>query len=141
MKGVHVQVAAEDCFRLMKEMQQSADTFHHTGGVHNAALCDVNGIILSRMDIGRHNALDKIYGYCLRNAISIKDKIIVFSGRISSEILLKVAKIGCEIILSKSAPTELALQLAEDLGITTIGFIRNHSLNVYTHPERVLNIK
>ena len=141
MKGVHVQVAADDCFRLMKEMQQSADTFHRTGGVHNAALCDVNGIILSRMDIGRHNALDKIYGYCLRNDISIKDKIIVFSGRISSEILLKVAKIGCEIILSKSAPTELALQLAEDLGITTIGFIRNHSLNVYTHPERVLNIK
>ena len=127
-------------FSVNERNAQSADTFHHTGGVHNA-LCDVNGIILSRMDIGRHNALDKIYGYCLRNDISIKDKIIVFSGRISSEILLKVAKIGCEIILSKSAPTELALQLAEDLGITTIGFIRNHSLNVYTHPERVLNIK
>ena len=77
MKGVHVQVLADDCFRLMKEMRQSADTFHRTGGVHNAALCDVNGIILSRMDIGRHNALDKIYGYCLRNDISIKDKIIV----------------------------------------------------------------
>lgn len=141
MNGVHVQVAAEDCFRLMKEMQQSAETFRHTGGVHNASLCDVNAIILSRMDIGRHNALDKIYGYCLKNNISISDKIIVFSGRISSEILLKVAKIGCEIILSKSAPTELALQLAEELGITTIGFIRNQSLNVYTHPERVLNIK
>ncbi len=92
MNGVHVQVAAEDCFRLMKEMQQSAETFHHTGGVHNASLCNVNGIILSRMDIGRHNALDKIYGYCLKNNISIRDKIIVFSGRISSEILLKVAK-------------------------------------------------
>lgn len=141
MNDVHVQVTAEDCFRLMKEMQQSAETFRHTGGVHNASLCDVDGIILSRMDIGRHNALDKIYGYCLKNNISIEDKIIVFSGRISSEILLKVAKIGCEIILSKSAPTELALQLAEELGITTIGFIRNQSLNVYTHPERVLNIK
>ena len=93
MNGVHVQVAAEDCFRLMKEMQQSAETFHHTGGVHNASLCNVNGIILSRMDIGRHNALDKIYGYCLKNNISIRDKIIVFSGRISSEILLKVAKL------------------------------------------------
>ncbi|MBJ7958086.1 formate dehydrogenase accessory sulfurtransferase FdhD [Bacillus mycoides] len=141
MNGVHVQVAAEDCFRLMKEMQQSAETFQHTGGVHNASLCDVNGIVLSRMDIGRHNALDKIYGYCLKNNISIRNKIIVFSGRISSEILLKVAKIGCEIILSKSAPTELALQLAEELGITTIGFIRNQSLNIYTHPERVVNIK
>ncbi|MCX2827259.1 formate dehydrogenase accessory sulfurtransferase FdhD [Bacillus pseudomycoides] len=141
MNDIRVKITTQDCFRLMNDMQQSAATFQHTGGVHNAALCDVNGIILSRMDIGRHNALDKIYGYCLKNNISIGDKIIVFSGRISSEILLKVAKIGCEIILSKSAPTEFALQLAEELGITTIGFIRNQSLNVYTHPERVVNIK
>ncbi|MGG0237692.1 formate dehydrogenase accessory sulfurtransferase FdhD [Bacillus rhizoplanae] len=141
MNDIRVKISAQDCFRLMNDMQQSAATFQHTGGVHNAALCDVNGIVLSRMDIGRHNALDKIYGHCLKNNISIGDKIIVFSGRISSEILLKVAKIGCEVILSKSAPTELALELAEQLGITTIGFIRNQSLNVYTHPERVVNIK
>ena len=64
--------------------------------------------------------------------------MIVFSGRISSEILLKVAKIGCEVVLSKSAPTELALQLAEDLGITTVGFIRDGSFNLYTHPERII---
>ncbi len=107
----------------------------------SSALCLPISIRLKIIPFTSHKALDKIYGYCLKNDISIKDKIIVFSGRISSEILLKVAKIGCEIILSKSAPTELALQLAEDLGITTIGFIRNHSLNVYTHPERVLNIK
>ncbi|MDM5189470.1 formate dehydrogenase accessory sulfurtransferase FdhD [Bacillus sp. DX4.1] len=141
MNDIRVKISAQDCFRLMNDMQQSAATFQHTGGVHNAALCDMNGIVLSRMDIGRHNALDKIYGYCLKNNISIGDKIIVFSGRISSEILLKVAKIGCEVILSKSAPTELALELAEQLGITTIGFIRNQSLNVYTHPERVVNMK
>ncbi len=140
MEDIRVKISIDDCFRLMNDLQQSADTFHHTGGVHNAALCDANGIVLSRMDIGRHNALDKIYGYCLKNDISIGDKIIVFSGRISSEILLKVAKIGCEVILSKSAPTELALQLAEQLGITTIGFIRNHSLNVYTCPNRILTI-
>ncbi|PZE21879.1 formate dehydrogenase accessory sulfurtransferase FdhD [Paenibacillus xerothermodurans] len=140
MNDIRVNVSLDDCFRLMSEMQQSAATFHNTGGVHNAALCDVNGIVLSRMDIGRHNALDKIYGHCLKNDISIGDKIIVFSGRISSEILLKVAKIGCEVILSKSAPTELALQLAEELGITTVGFIRNRSLNVYTHPQRIVNI-
>jgi FdhD protein len=138
MNDIRVTLSPEDCFRLMNEMQQSAETFQQTGGVHNAALCDRNGIVLMRMDIGRHNALDKIYGYCLKNDISIGDKVLVFSGRISSEILLKVAKIGCEMVLSKSAPTELALQLAEELGITTVGFIRHQSLNVYTHPERLL---
>ncbi|OIK09209.1 sufurtransferase FdhD [Bacillus sp. MUM 116] len=134
----NVSVTVHDCFRFIEELDNSAVIFQETGGVHNAALCGANGIVISRTDIGRHNALDKIYGYCLKNNISVADKIIVFSGRISSEILLKVAKIGCEVILSKSAPTELALQLAEDLGITTIGFIRNDSLNVYTHPERIL---
>ncbi|WP_421662145.1 formate dehydrogenase accessory sulfurtransferase FdhD [Lysinibacillus telephonicus] len=138
MEDVHVRITPDDCFRLMRDMQESAATFQKTGGVHNASLCDVNGIVLSRMDIGRHNALDKIYGHCLRNNISMQDKIIVFSGRISSEILLKVSKIGCEIVLSKSAPTELALQLAEQLGITTVGFIRQNSLNIYTHKERII---
>ncbi|MBM7607742.1 FdhD protein [Lysinibacillus composti] len=137
MDDIHVRITTDDCFRLMRDMQDSAVTFQETGGVHNAALCDVNGIVLSRMDIGRHNALDKIYGYCLRNNISMQDKIIVFSGRISSEILMKVSKIGCEIVLSKSAPTELALQLAEQLGITTVGFIRQNALNIYTHKERI----
>ncbi len=112
--------------------------FKHTGGVHNAALCNTDGIILARTDIGRHNALDKIYGHCLKNNIRLDDKIIAFSGRISSEVLLKVSKIGVSIILSKSAPTELALEMAEQLGITAIGFIRNNRLNIYTHPERII---
>lgn len=137
MNEIRVKLSIDDCFRLMNNLQISATIFQDTGGVHNAALCDINGFMLSRMDIGRHNALDKIYGYCLKNNISIGNKIIVFSGRISSEILLKVAKIGCEVVLSKSAPTELALQLAEELGITTVGFIRNQSLNIYTCPERI----
>jgi FdhD protein len=132
-----LKISTDDCFRLMQSMQQAAALFQNTGGVHNAALCDKNGIVISRMDIGRHNALDKIYGYCLKHSIAADDKIMVFSGRISSEILLKVAKIGCGIVLSKSAPTELALQLAEELGITAVGFIRSRSLNVYTRPERI----
>ncbi|MFF2596025.1 formate dehydrogenase accessory sulfurtransferase FdhD [Priestia megaterium] len=138
MNGISVELSIKDCFQLMNKLQQSAATFQETGGVHNAAICDKNGFMLSRMDIGRHNALDKLYGYCLKHHISIRDKVVVFSGRISSEILLKVAKIGCEVVLSKSAPTELALNLAEELGITTVGFIRHDSLNIYTCPERIL---
>ncbi|QQK78917.1 formate dehydrogenase accessory sulfurtransferase FdhD [Salicibibacter cibi] len=138
MRTRQVGIAPEDCFRLMEDMQHAAQTFQETGGVHNAALCTLDGIVLMRMDIGRHNALDKIYGYCLKHGISLQDKIIVFSGRLSSEILLKVAKIGCEVVLSKSAPTDRALELAEELEITSIGFIRAGSLNVYTVPERVV---
>lgn len=128
----------EHCFHLMNELEKTASVFQKTGGVHNAALCDSTGVVLARMDIGRHNALDKIYGYCLKHKISVRDKVIAFSGRISSEILLKVAKIGCEIILSKSAPTARALDLADELGITTVGFIRGGTFNVYTHPERIM---
>lgn len=141
MTGIPVTLTPENCFSLMRQMEQSADIFRQTGGVHNAALCDPEGLLLSRMDIGRHNALDKIYGHCLKNTISVRDKVIVFSGRISSEIVLKVAKIGCSIVLSKSAPTELALILAEELGITTVGFIRQNSFNLYTHPERIISNK
>lgn len=133
----NVLLSPQDCFALMEQMDKKADLFQQTGGVHIAALCDSQDFMLTRMDIGRHNALDKIYGHCLRKDIPVKDKVIVFSGRISSEILLKVAKIGCEVVLSKSAPTELAINLAEELGITAVGFIRGESFNVYTHPERI----
>ncbi len=137
LEKVRVRISSGECFSLMKEMQQISTLFQKTGGVHNAALCQNGQVYLSRMDIGRHNALDKLFGYCLRNSIPLEDKILAFSGRISAEILLKASKIGCEIVMSKSAPTELALKLAEQLGITTIGFIRNDSLNVYTGLERV----
>lgn len=137
IKKQTVQLKPEDCFVYMNQLQNSADTFKQTGGVHNTALCNEDGMMLSRMDIGRHNALDKIYGYCLRHDLSLEGTFLLFSGRISSEILLKAARIGCEIVLSKSAPTERAIELAEELGITTVGFIRNQTFNVYTWPERI----
>jgi FdhD protein len=134
-------VTPEQCHNLMKQLQESSSHFQLTGGVHNAGLCTSDGIVVSRTDIGRHNALDKLFGYCIMNRILLKDKIIVFSGRISSEVLLKAAKIGVGIILSKSAPTNLALDLAEDLGITAVGFIRGNGFNVYTHQERIQGIE
>lgn len=86
LHGVKTEIEVEDCFRLMEEMQDAADLFQNTGGVHNASLCNLFGPVVSRMDIGLHNALDKIYGHCLKNDIPINDKVIVFSERISSEI-------------------------------------------------------
>jgi FdhD protein len=133
-----VAITPAQCYRLMHELQASSDIHRQTGGVHNAALCVPDRVLFTYSDIGRHNALDKIYGYCLQEGIATADKILAFSGRISSEVLLKAAKIGAGIIISKSAPTELALQLAEELNITAIGFVRNDKMNVYTHSGRVL---
>ncbi|AIE60145.1 FdhD-like protein [Bacillus methanolicus MGA3] len=133
-----IKIKPEQCITLMKALQNSSTVFKNTGGVHNAALCSENEMIIARTDIGRHNALDKILGYCIQNRVPIQDKIIAFSGRISSEVLLKAAKIGVGVILSKSAPTDLAIKLAHDLNITAVGFIRGNSLNVYSHPERIV---
>jgi FdhD protein len=124
-------------FALMNELQQESENFLRTGGVHNAALCTPEKMLAIRTDIGRHNALDKIYGSILVNKTPLSDKVIVFSGRISSEVLLKVSKIGVGIIISKSAPTDLALKLADDLGITAVGFVRGSKMNIYTHPQRI----
>ena len=132
-----ITVTPGQCMRLMEELQSSSEIHRQTGGVHNAALCTPDEIVLQYSDIGRHNALDKIYGECLRKNISTADKVLVFSGRISSEVLLKAAKIGAGIILSKSAPTELALNLAEELNMTAVGFIRGGKMNVYTHAGRI----
>jgi FdhD protein len=138
---LRTRITAQKCLDLMRQLQQASSDFRSTGGVHNAALCAVDSSdpqpMLIRSDIGRHNALDKIYGQCIRHRIPLQGKVIAFSGRVSSEVLLKVAKIGTGILLSKSAPTGLALELAHDLGIAVIGFIRGNSFNVYTHPERL----
>ncbi|WP_226666514.1 formate dehydrogenase accessory sulfurtransferase FdhD [Metabacillus litoralis] len=130
-------ITPQQCIQLMHEMQSSSVVFKHTGGVHNAALCSPEKMFVSRTDIGRHNALDKLYGYSILQKLPVRDKIIVFSGRISSEVLVKAAKIGVGIVLSKSAPTDLAIKLADDLNITAVGFIRGQSFNVYSHPERI----
>lgn len=132
-----LRLTAEDCLSLMNLLHRRSAAFKRTGGVHNAALCTRDNALVVRVDIGRHNTLDKIYGYCLRYELVLKDKLIVFSGRVSSEVLLKVAKMGIGVLLSKSAPTDLAIQLAEELNITLVGFIRQNTLNVYTHMERI----
>ncbi|RYG71443.1 formate dehydrogenase accessory sulfurtransferase FdhD [Lentibacillus lipolyticus] len=134
-------VSVEQCYALMGELQQQSEQFMRTGGVHNAALAEPDGLLTIRTDIGRHNALDKIYGHILRQRLPVKNKLIVFSGRLSSEVLLKISKIGAGIVLSKSAPTDLALRLANDLHITVIGFARGSKMNVYTHPYRIKEAK
>ncbi|MBS4198788.1 formate dehydrogenase accessory sulfurtransferase FdhD [Bacillus sp. FJAT-49732] len=132
------QISIKECFSLMKQLQECSIDFQQTGGVHNAALCTNDTILYYFSDIGRHNALDKLYGHILQHNVPLKDKVIVFSGRISSEVVLKISKIGVGILISKSAPTTLGIELANDLGITVVGFVRKEKLNIYSHPERII---
>lgn len=124
-------------FSVLDAMDEQATLFHETGGVHMAALCRGDEFLLARTDIGRHNALDKMYGYAIINELSLAGTVIAFSGRISSEVLLKVAKIGVGIVVARSAPTALAIDMATELGITAVGFVRDQSFNVYSHPWRI----
>ncbi len=130
-------ISLEKVLNFMKEAQYKSNLFQETGGVHGNALCDNNGLIMFRDDIGRHNAADKILGSCFLDGVDMGDKVLLTTGRISSEILIKVARMGIPIIVSRSAPTALAVNLAEKLAVTVVGFTRANRCNVYTHPERV----
>lgn len=132
-----MKISARDVFALAKEFQHRSQVYRATGGVHSAALCDTKGILIFAEDIGRHNAIDKIFGECGLEDIATDDRIIITSGRISSEILLKIAKRNIPILISKSAPTDLAVDLAVDLGVTLIGFVRGRRMNVYADGWRV----
>ena len=112
--------------------------FKETGGVHSVELNFGEEQILFE-DIGRHNAVDKIVGYLLTNKINRDDIYLISSGRISSDILLKLALKNIGLIVSRSAPTSLAIKLADKLGVTVIGFARGNKLNIYTHKERIIN--
>lgn len=113
--------------------------FKETGGVHSVQLIYNDNKVLFE-DIGRHNAVDKVVGYLLKNKINRDDVYIITSGRISSDILLKAALMNISLIVSRSAPTSLAVKLAGKLGVTVIGFARGNKMNIYSHKERITRI-
>ncbi len=125
---------------LMKKFQAMSAGFKTTGGLHSAAISDGKAIINFKEDIGRHNAMDKVIGDCLLKGISLRDKLILTSGRISSEIVVKAIRAGIPILISRSAPTDMAINLAQDLGVTLIGFARGKEMNIYTHPTRIKEV-
>jgi len=131
-------VSAPEVFALVNEFVQHSQLFKATGGVHSAALCDAKSILVFSDDIGRHNAIDKVFGECILRDIPTDDHMIITSGRVSSEILLKVAKGNIPILISKAAPTNLGVRLADELGITLIGFVRGKRMNIYTNRWRVV---
>jgi FdhD protein len=131
-------IAAERLKALFKVFQRASELYQLTGCVHSAALSDEEEIICLAEDIGRHNAVDKAIGYALLENIPFSGKIMLASGRLSSEIVSKCARWGVPMVASRTSPTSLALDIAETSGITVVGFVRADRLNVYTHPQRVV---
>lgn len=132
--------SAATLYELAERLRSEQTVFTHTGGLHAAGIFSQQGeLLLLREDVGRHNAVDKLVGHgLLDHTFPYHEHILLVSGRTSFEIIQKalLARIPC--IAAISAPSSLAVELADQSGITLIGFLRDHSMNVYTHVERIV---
>jgi FdhD protein len=135
-----LRIPARTLYALSERLHAEQAVFSHTGGLHAAGLFSQEGDLhLLREDVGRHNAVDKLIGHSLLHNTYPYDKhILLVSGRTSFEILQKALRARIPCVASISAPSSLAVELAANSGITLIGFLRGHSMNVYTHPERIV---
>ncbi len=135
--SLDVKISADSIIRFANEAQSMSVLFKSTGGAHSAALCNQDEILIFKEDIGRHNAVDKVFGECLMNGIDPSGNAIFTSGRISSEMLLKAVRSGIAVVASRSAPTSLAVQFAEKAGVTLVGFVRGRRINIYSNDYRI----
>lgn len=136
--GARLRLAGSELTALMAAMQRRQHLFRTTGGAHAAALFSPRaGIVAVAEDLGRHNALDKVVGECLLREVPLAGCGVVLSSRLSYEMVAKAARAGFELVAAVSAPTSLAIALAERVGITLCGFVRGASATVYTHPHRI----
>jgi len=132
-------VAPATLLALSEKLRAGQRVFAATGGLHGAAIFSLGGTMLAlREDVGRHNAVDKVIGYALTNSmVPLARHIMMVSGRLSFEIVQKAAAAGVPILAAVSAPSSLAVELAEEIGTTLVGFLRDGSFNIYTRPDRI----
>jgi FdhD protein len=129
--------SAEAVFTLMKNLAARAENYREHGGIHSAAIGDGKELLLYAEDIGRHNTVDRLAGEALFRNVDLQGKLLVTSGRISTELVAKAARLGIAVIASRTSPTDLAIDLAEQAGITLIGYVRGEAMEIYSHPEQI----
>jgi len=137
--GGEVRLAPEVIYGLPNRMREAQKNFASTGGLHAAGLFTLDGELQAlREDVGRHNALDKLVGWAfLEGSLPLKDSVLLVSGRASYELAQKAAAAGVPVLCAISAPSSLAIGVAEEVGMTLIGFLRDERMNVYSGAERV----
>ncbi|HOV85757.1 MAG TPA: formate dehydrogenase accessory sulfurtransferase FdhD [Syntrophobacteraceae bacterium] len=133
-----LRVSPRQVLDRIDDLNRLSETYRRTHGVHNTALASPEEILLFRNDIGRHNAVDMIVGHVFQKRISLEDKFILTTGRLTSEILIKAAKVGLPMLVSRNTATTLAVELAGSLNITLIGYARGGKFTVYSGEERVV---
>ena len=134
-----VQVHQETIPRFLGQITRQQAAYRAAGGIHAAAVFSVTGRLITVCeDIGRHNAVDKVTGYCLLRGIPLQDKVLISTGRASYDMVAKGVRLGVPIIASISSPTSMAVELAEGLNCTLLGYVRGKALNVYTHGWRII---
>lgn len=140
LSGKPIQVDKKLLFSLPDKLRSSQQVFKHTGGLHASALFDKQGKLLAHHeDVGRHNALDKLVGSRLLADVTVfPQSILVLSGRISFELVQKALRAGIQLIAAVGAPSSLAVNLAEEFGMTLVGFLKEDRFNIYTGKERVV---
>jgi len=126
-----LKVKPEALAARLHDLLRDARHYHASRGIHGAALADADRVLLVAEDVGRHNAVDKLKGLALLRGLPTDDRILLSTGRVSSEMLLKAARMGVPLIASRTSPTEMAVALAEQLGITVAGYVRGDGLNLY----------
>ncbi len=130
-------VTPMEVLSLMKKLQEKMDMYRFCGGVHTSALSDAKNLLVVAEDIGRHNTLDKIQGECLLRKLSTQDRLLLSTGRVSSEMLFKAARMLAPVVVSRHSVTGRAISLARDLGIALVGYARGGRISVYSHAERI----
>lgn len=126
-----MRVSPTDLGDRMRDLLREAVHYHVSRGIHGAALADRDRVLMVAEDVGRHNAVDKLMGLALQRGLPTTDRILLSTGRVSSEMLLKAARMGVPVIASRTSPTEMAVALAEQLGLTVVGYLRGESFNLY----------
>ncbi len=130
-------VSPESIFSAMDALGRASESYRGSGGIHSAGAWDGERLLLFAEDIGRHNTIDRIAGEALLKGIDLSGRILVASGRVSSEMAAKAASLGISVIASRTSPTDLAVRICAESGITLIGYARGRRFNVYAHPVRI----
>ncbi len=134
----HFTIILSKIISYMNEFQKSSDIYKLTRGIHSCGLYDNQGLLYLMEDIGRHNAVDKVLGYGIKNGIDLSNTILITSGRVPSDMILKIIKAKIPILVARSVPTDAAIEMANKFNITLAGFARGTKINLYSNEQRIL---